>query len=62
MKYRRPLVLEMIRSWFPMSGRVTRFKKVGAVYARVDKNRIGRSRNFGSRDGAAPSTDERAFE
>jgi NADPH:quinone reductase-like Zn-dependent oxidoreductase len=56
LKYRFPLVLgnDLSGVVFDIGSRVTRFKKGDAVYARVDKNRIGTFAEFAAvRDGAA---------
>ena len=56
LKYRFPLVLgnDLSGVVFDVGSRVTRFKKGDAVYARVDKNRIGTFADFAVvRDGAA---------
>ena len=56
LKYRFPLVLgnDLAGVVSDVGSRVTRFKKGDAVYARVDKNRIGTFADFAVvRDGAA---------
>ena len=56
LKYRFPLVLgnDLSGVVSDVGSRVTRFKKGNAVYARVDKNRIGTFAEFAAvRDGAA---------
>jgi alcohol dehydrogenase len=56
LKYRLPLVLgnDLSGAVSDVGARVTRFKKGDAVYARVDKNRIGTFAEFAAvRDGAA---------
>src|SRR5918995_3866334 len=56
LKYRFPLVLgnDLSGVVLDVGSRVTRFKKGDAVYARVDKNRIGTFAEFAAvRDGAA---------
>src|SRR5678816_2256025 len=56
LKYRFPLVLgnDLSGVVTDVGSRVTRFRKGDAVYARVDKNRIGTFAEFAAvRDGAA---------